>query len=287
MLERRGNEIDAQAQSVDQLGCSSILGDLGGQRADTAIGIEHRLVPQHALALGKAEAKRLAGILPARLQRVEERAFDLGPEAFRPRADRRRADKPGIGPPGRHQVLDVIPRHQHVGIRQNNPMIARRFPALDAVVELRVAADAVVADQQPGRHVGKQDDRPVYQFDDGIVGVSDAEDQFVARPVEREGSLQRLLCERLHAARRHDDRDRWLLVGRRGDETARLQFRRSKQDAGEIGKKQSGGGEGGCESWFHRDLVTPERPLAAALSVDRWALSRRQGLRTPTLSCVT
>jgi hypothetical protein len=84
LLEGRGDEIDAQAEAIDQLGRGSVLGDLGGERTDATTGVEHRLVPEHALALGKAEAKRLAGILPARLQRVEESAFDLGPEASGP-----------------------------------------------------------------------------------------------------------------------------------------------------------------------------------------------------------
>jgi len=40
-------------------------------------------VEQHALALGEAEPEALANVLPARLERIEKGAFELGPEIFR------------------------------------------------------------------------------------------------------------------------------------------------------------------------------------------------------------
>jgi hypothetical protein len=147
LLEGRGDQIDVQPEPVDQLGRRGILGNLGGKRADIAIGFEHGLVPQHALALGETEAERLPGILPARLQRVEESAFDLRPEPVRPRADRRRADKAGVRLPCGHQMLKIVLRHKDVGIGKNDPFVTRRLPTLDAIVEFRIAADAVIADE--------------------------------------------------------------------------------------------------------------------------------------------
>ena len=76
-----------------------------------------------------------------------------------------------------------VGRHQHVGVSQHDPVVTRCFPALDAIVELGIGADAVVADQQPGRHFWKAANGGTDQPDHWVVSMSDAEDQLVAGPV--------------------------------------------------------------------------------------------------------
>ena len=119
------------------------------ERLDAAGGVEIGAPPQHGFALREAEAERVDDILPARLIGVEERAFDLGPNPVRPAADRRRGDKPGIVAPAREQPLDVIARHQHIAVGDDDPVVARGAPALEDVIELGIRAHAVVADEQP------------------------------------------------------------------------------------------------------------------------------------------
>jgi hypothetical protein len=87
-------------------------------------------------------------VLPACLIGVEKRAFELGPHALRPATDRRRSDQPGVGAPAREQPIDVVTRHQHVAVGNHDPIVSRRAPALEHVIELRVAAYLLVADEQ-------------------------------------------------------------------------------------------------------------------------------------------
>ena len=196
-----------QARGAHQLGRRRVLGDLGRERPDAAAGVEERLLPEHALALREAEAEGLADILPARLEGVEEGAFHLGPEAVRARSGRGRADETGVGPPGGQEPLEVVRRHQHVGIGEHDPVVARRLPASHAVVELRVAAHLHVADDELRRDLRVRRPQPLDQGHDGIVAAGDAEDQLVARVVEPETRGERLLAERLEAADRPDEGD--------------------------------------------------------------------------------
>jgi hypothetical protein len=113
--------------------------------------------------------------LPARLIGIEECAFELGPDAFRLRADRRRGDKPGIGPPAGEQPLEIIGRHQHIRIGKHNPVVARRPPALEHIVKLRIAAHVLIADEEPRVGFRLLRHQRFDQRDDGVLCRSHAE----------------------------------------------------------------------------------------------------------------
>src|SRR4029077_17056013 len=102
--------------------------------------------PQHGLALSKAEAEGVDEILRPYLVGIEECTFEPSPEPHRPASYRRRADETGIRLPSCEQALDIVRRHQHVGIRNRNPAMLCCPPSLDAIVELGIVADAVVTD---------------------------------------------------------------------------------------------------------------------------------------------
>jgi hypothetical protein len=48
-------------------------------------------------------------------------------------------------------------------------MMPRRVPPLDAVVELGIRADIIVADEQPRLALGMRRDQPLDQRNDGIA----------------------------------------------------------------------------------------------------------------------
>jgi len=114
---------------------------------DAQRALEIGAAPQHGFALREPAAETVDDILPARLIGVEKRAFELGPDALRTAADGRRSDKPGIGAPTGEQLPYVVARHQHVAVGEHDPVMPRRAPALDHIVELRIAAHPLVADQ--------------------------------------------------------------------------------------------------------------------------------------------
>ena len=158
---------------------------------------------------------RVGGVLPARLIGVEEDAFHLRPESLRMAADRRRRHHAGVRPPAREQPLHVVARHQHVAVGHHDPVVGGGAPALEHIVELRIGADALVADQEPGRDVRMLGDQAAHQRDDRIARGRRAEQDLVARIVEREGRAQRRFDEIVDAADRADDRDRRRIVRRR------------------------------------------------------------------------
>ena len=192
LSERRIDQADAQALRIDELGRGRILGEIERERLDAARLLQHLAAPQHRLALGEAGADRIGEILPARLIGVEECAFELGPEAARPAPDRRGADDAGVAAPRGDQALDVVGRHQHIGIRDDDPPMPRRAPAFHHVVEFRIWADAVVADQQ-ARAPREIRDQPLDQRHHRIARRGHAEQDLVARMIEPERRAQRFL----------------------------------------------------------------------------------------------
>ena len=86
-------------------------------------------MPEHRLALRESESHRIGEILRARLICVEECAFEFGPEALRPSADRRRANQPGLLRPRREQPLNVVGRHQNIAVGDDDP-VARPLSSL-------------------------------------------------------------------------------------------------------------------------------------------------------------
>src|SRR5204862_2016785 len=112
LWERPIDEPHLEPRAAHHLGGGGVFSDFARQCSDAARALEVRAPPQHGLALGEAEAQRVGEILPARLIGIEERAFELGPYALRPAADRRRGDEPGIRAPARKQAVDVVARHQ-------------------------------------------------------------------------------------------------------------------------------------------------------------------------------
>ena len=60
----------------------------------------------------------------------------------------------------------------------------RRVPAAHAIVELRIGADFLVADDQTGGNIGIGGDELFDDRDDGIIGAGAAEDDLIGRIVE-------------------------------------------------------------------------------------------------------
>ena len=154
LAERAVDKPHAPSCSPHDLGRGGVFGDLGTQRLDATRLLQIGAAPQHGLALREAEADAIGGVLPARLVGVEEGALDLGPEALRHAADRRRAQETGVGAPAGEQAVDIVGRHQHIAVGHHHPVVARGAPALDQVVELGVGGDVVATDKQARRTCG-------------------------------------------------------------------------------------------------------------------------------------
>ena len=208
------DEAHALAGTAHDLGRRRILGDLGAERADAAGALQIGAAPQHGLALRKAEADRVGGVLPARLIGVEEGALDLGPEPVRHAADGRRAQESRVGAPAGQQPLQVVARHQHVAVGHDDPGVLRGAPALDQVVELGVGGERVAADEQFGVDVRILGDEAADDGHHSVVGIVAAEDQLVARIVELEAGAQRQLVKGIETAHWAEDADRRQVGGR-------------------------------------------------------------------------
>ena len=113
------------------------------------------------------------------------------------------------------RALNVVDRHQHIGIGDDHPIVARRLPSLDDIVEFGVGADPVIADQQARRALGIGRDRVAHQGCDRIIAAGEAEDDLIAWIVEREDRPQRFARERLDAAQRLHDCDARSILRRR------------------------------------------------------------------------
>ena len=102
------------------------------------------------------------------------------------RALRHRADEAGRRLPGGEQPLDIVARHQHIGIGEDDPSVPRRLPAAHAIVKLRVGAHPLVADDQARRDRGIGRDQLLQDRHDRIVAAGDAKDDLVGRIIEIE-----------------------------------------------------------------------------------------------------
>ena len=130
------------------------------------------------------------------------------------KANSRRARKPrGQTPSGGEQtrpmsgrkrtsMLEIVLRGQHVGIGEHDPLMPRRLPALETIVELGVGADRIVADQQAAAPFGLLDEERADQGNDRIGLLLDAEQHFVIGIIEFEGRAQSLFGKGLQAAER-------------------------------------------------------------------------------------
>lgn len=110
----------------------------------------------------------------------------------------------------------------------------RRVPALDRVVELRIGADAIVADQQPRRDFGMRVDQAMDDRVHRIVLARDTKEDFVIRIIEREARAQGLARKRLDAADRADQGHR-RCIGRHGQRpAAEPHASRGERDAEQV-----------------------------------------------------
>jgi len=80
LLERGGDEVNAQPGLPHELGRCRILGDFGRQRLDPTAGVEKIAPPDNAFPLGEAKTETLADILPAGLEGIQKRPLELGPK---------------------------------------------------------------------------------------------------------------------------------------------------------------------------------------------------------------
>jgi hypothetical protein len=200
----------------------------------------------HGFALGKTEAETVDQILPARLIGIEERAFDLGPDSVRPAADRRRGDEPGIRAPAREQALDIVARHQHIAVGNDDPVIVGGAPAFQHVIELRVRAHALVADQELYAGFGVLGDQVPHKRQYGIPVSGSAEQYLAVGIIEFECRTQRIGGIIVDSAQRAHQTDGRMEFGQR-----RLrglpQANNRDREAGDLdqrdGDAESGGGE--------------------------------------------
>ena len=80
-------------------------------------------------------------------------------------------------------------------------------PALDAIVQFRIGADTVIANEQLHGNRGKGGLRGANFLDHGIEFIGDAKQQLIIGPVEFEGARQGQRREVFHTAQRHHKRD--------------------------------------------------------------------------------
>jgi hypothetical protein len=142
-----------------------------------------------------------------RLIGIEEGAFELRPEPLRATADWRRGHDAGVRTPGREQAFDVVAWHQDIAVGHDDSIVGRGAPAFADIVQLRIFADGVVADQQPCGDMRMVGDEASNEGQRGIVGRSRAEDDLVARIIEIESRAQRILDVVLQSADRPNQTD--------------------------------------------------------------------------------
>ena len=143
------DEADPKTRGPNDLGGGGVLRNLSGEAVDAAGTFEDVGAPEHRLALCETDAELVGDQLPARLEGIEPGAFHLGPETVRVRSDRRRADEARILPPAFVKLFEIVRRHQDVAVRHDPPRMASGPPTLHEIVELRIDADAVIADEEP------------------------------------------------------------------------------------------------------------------------------------------
>jgi len=86
--------------------------------------------------------------------------------------------------------------------------VPRCFPAFDEVVQLRIDADAVIADQKARRDAGIFRDDPLDKRDDRVIRLGNAEDHLEFGIVDREAGAQRFLDRIFEPAHGPEDRNR-------------------------------------------------------------------------------
>ena len=105
-------------------------------------------------------------------------------------------------------MLHVVGRHEHIGVGQNDPVIFGGPPSLDAVVQLRIGAYAVIAHQNAGSNLGMGSHCFFDPADNRIPLLGNTEDQLVMGPVELKGARQGQCREVFDPADGDDDRNR-------------------------------------------------------------------------------
>ena len=188
-----------------ELGRGRVLGRFGRERAQPAGRLDIAAAIEQGLALREAEPDRVGGVLPARLIGVEEGAFDLRPESLRMAADRRRRHHAGVRPPARQQPLQVVARQQHVAVGHHDP--GRCAAARQPLSTLLSFGLALMRSSPISSRAGTADARRSARAPAAhrIARGRRAEQDLVARIVEREGRAQRRLDEIVEAAYRADD----------------------------------------------------------------------------------
>ncbi len=155
----------------------------------------------------EASAEGARCVLPAGLVRVEVGALQFGPDGLGPVADGRRADEAGVVTPRREQPLQVVARHDHVAVGDDNPFVRGPAPGLQDVVELGILRRPLVADQELRLDLRVLGDQPLHQCHHRIVGRGAAEQDLVAGVVKLKRGAQRQLLVIVEAAHRPDNGD--------------------------------------------------------------------------------
>ena len=242
--------------------------------------------PHHVLALREAGPDRLCAILPARLESIEDRAFDRRPEAFRARPDRHRnAHRRRVAEGGEHR-LDIVARRQRVGIGEDHMMMARRLPPLDAVVELGIGADVVVADEQTRLALGMRRDQPLDQRNDRVVRRLHAKDDLIVGIVEIESRAEGLLAERLQPAQRPHDAHRRRIFRRRQVPRPRPTFSGHQRHACEIENENDGAPAGADIGQDHERRFFLKSRNAENRDGERWRSCWAAGAQRPGAAIV-
>jgi hypothetical protein len=77
--------------------------------------------------------------------------------------------------------------HQDIAVRNSDPIVRRRAPAFDDIVELRIRALVIVADQEARIDSGIFGDQAAHQRRRRLVSACRAKDQLVAWVIEQKG----------------------------------------------------------------------------------------------------
>jgi hypothetical protein len=116
---------------------------------------------------------------------------------------------PRTPPPAYQETLDIILRHQYIGVGENDPIVAGCVPSAHAIVQLWIGTHLFVADDHLRRPVGMARDQALDKGQDRIVRPCDAKNNLIKGIIEPETRFQCLFAEIIEAANGPHHGDPW------------------------------------------------------------------------------
>ncbi len=135
-----------------------------------------------------------------------------------------------------------------------------RVPALNAIIELGIGADIIVADQEARGNIGIFGEQPLDQRDDRIVRRLHAEQQLVIGIIQFERGAQRLLAKGFQSPQRPHQRDGRRRHGNRQVARPGAALARRHEHRGKIEDKQRKAPDGAyvSDNGHIRPLIKPD-----------------------------